>query len=104
MSPRQDDGNSGARARHVSLQSNGDTHTSDPDNYSTTHDTYYRKFDTSNLKTFGRNTHEAIAHLDFYRNTANTPQYTRPTLEQLQEEKVIHYDELQDCYSLIFCR
>lgn len=78
------------RARHVSVQSNGDTTTSldhDPNN-SITHDTY-RKFDTTNLKTFGRNTHEAIPHMDFYRQTTSAPgAYKRPTLDELHEEKV----------------
>lgn len=77
------------RIRLVSIQSNGDTSTSieyDPNN-SDTQDTY-RKLDTTNLKTFGKNTHEAIPHLDFYRQTANSPNYKRPTLEELREEKV----------------
>lgn len=76
-----------SRKRHVSLQSNGDTNTSlDHDhNSSLTH----RRFDTQNLKTFGKNTHEAIPRLDFYRETADvhTP-YKRPTLNELREEKV----------------
>lgn len=78
-----------ARNRHVSVQSNGDTTVSfEKDNEnSITHDTY-RKFDTTNLKTFGRNTHEAIPHLDFYRQTTSAPAYKRPTLEELHEEKV----------------
>ena len=76
------------RARHVSVQSNGDNTVSferDNEN-SITHDTY-RKFDTTNLKTFGRNTHEAIPHMDFYRQTTSAPAYKRPTLEELHEEK-----------------
>lgn len=81
-----------SRVRHVSINSNGDTATSlseaDP-NSSITHDTY-RKFDTTNLRTFGQNTHEAIPNLDFYRQTTNAPQYKRPTLEELHEEKVAY--------------
>lgn len=76
-----------SRKRHVSLQSNGDTNTSlDHDhNSSLTH----RRFDTHNLKTFGKNTHEAIPRLDFYRETSNTHMpYKRPTLDELHEEKV----------------
>lgn len=73
------------KVRHVSMKSNGDTTTSL--DHDTDHDTY-RKFDTHNLKTFGKNTHEAIPHLDFYRQTGENPQYKRPTLDQLHEEPV----------------
>jgi len=48
--------------------------------------------DTRNLKTFGKNTHERIPHLDFYRRTTSVDpdsQYKRPTLEELHEEKVL---------------
>lgn len=77
------------RNRHVSMQSNGDTTTSleHDTNNSLTHDA--RKFDTTNLRTFGRNTHEAIPHMDFYRQTTSASASHRPTLEQLHEEKVI---------------
>lgn len=80
------------RQRHVSIQSN-DTNGSiehDP-NVSLTNDTY-RKFDTSNLKTFGKNTHEALPHIDFYRQTGSVHHhYKRPTLDELHEEKVSTY-------------
>lgn len=95
-----------ARVRHVSVMSNGDTTTSleTDGNGSTVHDTY-RKFDTANLKTFGQNTHEAIPQLDFYRQTTNAPQYKRPTLDELHEEKVNYIlDEFPNnfSYCLVF--
>ena len=44
----------------------------------------------TNLKTFGKNTTEAIPHVDHYRNllSATSPLKTRPTLAELHEEKV----------------
>jgi len=82
-SPRRENPN-GPRMRQVSVQSSEHDH---EDGDAHDHDTY-RKFDTTNLKTFGRNTHEAIPQLDFYRQTTNSPHYKRPTLDELHEEKV----------------
>lgn len=44
----------------------------------------------THLKTFGKNTTEAIPHVDHYRNllSATSPLKTRPTLAELHEEKV----------------
>lgn len=46
----------------------------------------------THLKTFGRNTTEAIPHVDHYRNllSATSPLKSRPTLAELHEEKVGH--------------
>ena len=43
------------------------------------------------LKTFGKNTTEALPHMDHYRNllSATSALKTRPTLAELHEEKVI---------------
>lgn len=43
----------------------------------------------THLKTFGKNTTEAIPHIDHYRNllSATSPLKTRPTLAELHEEK-----------------
>eukprot|EP00106_Octopus_bimaculoides_P018541 XP_014785983.1 PREDICTED: solute carrier family 12 member 1-like [Octopus bimaculoides] len=54
-------------------------------------DTYRtHSYDTSNLKTFGGNTHEAIPHLDHYRNLLSTTAAlkSRPTLQELHEGKL----------------
>lgn len=54
-------------------------------------DTYRtHSYDTSNLKTFGGNTTEAIPHLDHYRNLLSTTAAlkTRPTLQELHEGKL----------------
>lgn len=44
----------------------------------------------THLKTFGKNTTEAIPHVDHYRNllSATSPLKSRPTLAELHEEKV----------------
>ncbi|XP_064608218.1 solute carrier family 12 member 2-like [Liolophura sinensis] len=51
----------------------------------------YVGYDTHNLKTFGHNTHEALPHVDHYRNllssTATHALKARPTLDELHEEK-----------------
>lgn len=60
-------------------------------------DTYRtHSYDTSNLKTFGGNTTEAIPHLDHYRNLLSTTAAlkTRPTLQELHEGK-LNTDEEQ---------
>ncbi|XP_052826762.1 solute carrier family 12 member 2, partial [Octopus bimaculoides] len=59
-------------------------------------DTYRtHSYDTSNLKTFGGNTHEAIPHLDHYRNLLSTTAAlkSRPTLQELHEGKLPTDDE-----------
>ena len=47
-------------------------------------------FTTYALKTFGKNTTEALPHMDHYRNllSATSALKTRPTLAELHEEKV----------------
>lgn len=47
----------------------------------------------TNLKTFGKNTTEAIPHVDHYRNllSATSPLKSRPTLAELHEEKVLKH-------------
>jgi len=50
----------------------------------------YTAYGTQHLKTFGKNTTEALPHVDHYRNllSATSPLKTRPTLAELHEEKV----------------
>ena len=64
---------------------------SQPDD-STTYGNYQNSYTAygTNLKTFGKNTTEAIPHVDHYRNllSATSALKSRPTLAELHEEKV----------------
>ncbi|CAE1286567.1 SLC12A2 [Acanthosepion pharaonis] len=95
-----DEENNVARERENSLQhyrhsidSNSERYPDSPHgtfSFSPT-DTYRtHSYDTSNLKTFGGNTTEAIPHLDHYRNLLSTTAAlkTRPTLQELHEGKL----------------
>ncbi|XP_067936328.1 solute carrier family 12 member 2-like [Watersipora subatra] len=88
------------RTRHVSIKSGDIGDACDHDHNSTVHDTH-RKFDTTNLKTFGQNTHEAIPNLDFYRQTTNASQNKRPTLDQLHEEKEVDVVKMTEKSNLV---
>lgn len=83
--------------RHESVDtvSNGLTMDSADATFSLPNDTYganqnsYTGYGT-NLKTFGKDTTEAIPHVDHYRNllSATSPLKSRPTLAELHAEKV----------------
>ena len=51
------------------------------------------------LKTFGKNTTEALPHMDHYRNllSATSALKTRPTLAELHEEKVYFQNLFASC-------
>ena len=84
--------------REVSVDSPSATVTFFPGGGDTVGDTYGHGQNTyqyntnygTHLKTFGKNTTEAIPHVDHYRNllSATSALKSRPTLAELHEEKV----------------
>ncbi|KAK2151035.1 hypothetical protein LSH36_378g01015 [Paralvinella palmiformis] len=60
-------------------------------------DSYQTSYDTTNLKTFGANTLEALPNLDYYRNLASATGHMkkRPTLRELQQEDDIEEEGQQ---------
>lgn len=101
---RRDSGRSG-RERWDSGRS-GDRKVSEPDSpvlsvRSMSPTNTYVGYDTHNLKTFGHNTHEALPHVDHYRNLLSTSAThalkARPTLDELHEEKVGMNDTMMKC-------